>query len=168
MKPLRLFSALLLASSALLLGCHTQENNASSETEIRQWLDSFKHAFDARDAKAVMALYTPDVIAYDIVPPLQYKGADAYGKDFATFFSQYQGPMDIEFQDCRITSSGDLAIVSCLNHVTGTLTNGQTSSVWLRDTTALHRVNGQWLDFHDHVSAPTDFDTGKSRLDLTP
>lgn len=168
MKTPRLVSALLLASTALLFGCRQQESTASSENEIRQWLDTFKRAFDARDTKSVMALYTPDITAYDIVPPLQYKGIDAYTKDFATFFAQYQGPMTIDFQDCNISTSGDLAIVSCLEHVTGTMTNGQSSSMWLRGTSGLRRVNGHWLDFHDHISVPTDFETGKSRLDLTP
>lgn len=168
MKPQRLLSALLLAFTTLLLSCHQQENTASSENEIHQWMDNFKRAFDARDTKAVMALYTPDVTAYDIVPPLQYKGIDAYTKDFATFFSMFQGPMTIDFQDCNISTSGDLAIVSCLQHLTGTMTNGQSSSMWVRGTSGLRRVNGQWLDFHDHISVPTDFNTGKSRLDLTP
>lgn len=165
---LRLFSALLLASTALLLSCHQQENTASSETEIRQWMNDFKQAFEAKDTKAVMALYAPDVLAYDIVPPLQYVGSDAYGKDFATYFAGYKGPVTLEYRDCHIETSGDLAVVTCLEHNTGTLNNGTPVSIWLRDTTALRRVNGRWLDFHDHVSVPTDFDTGKSRLDLAP
>jgi len=168
MKHLHVFSSLLLASTALLFGCHAPANTASSETEIRQWMADFKQAFEAKDTKAVMALYTPDVLAYDIVPPLQYVGSDAYGKDYDTYFSQYKGPLTLEYHDCHISTSGDLAVVTCLERNTGTLTNGTPVAIWLRDTTALRRVNGRWLDFHDHVSVPTDFDTGKSRTDLAP
>lgn len=168
MKPLRLLSVLLLASTALLLSCHQQENNASSEAEVRQWMNDFKQAFEAKDTKAVMALYAPDVLAYDIVPPLQYVGADAYAKDYDTYFAGYKGPVTLEFRDCHINSSGDLAVVACLERNTGTLNNGTPVAMWLRTTTALRRVNGRWFDFHDHVSVPTDFDTGKARLDLAP
>jgi ketosteroid isomerase-like protein len=168
MKSLRLLSALLLASTALLLGCHTRENAASSDAEIHQWMDNFKHAFEAKDTNAVMALYTPDILAYDVIPPLQYVGSDAYTKDWNTFFSGFQGSPTLEFRDCHINSSGDLAIVTCLEHVSGTMTNGQPSSVWLRATSGLRRVNGQWLDFHDHVSVPADFTTSQAKFDLTP
>lgn len=168
MKPLRLLSALLLASTTLLFGCHAQDNNTSAESEIQQWMNDFKQAFEAKDTKAVMALYAPDVLAYDIVPPLQYVGSDAYAKDWDTYFASYKGPVTLEYQDCHISTSGDLAVVTCLERNTGTLTNGTPVSIWLRSTTALRRVNGRWLDFHDHVSVPTDFDTGKSKVDLVP
>jgi ketosteroid isomerase-like protein len=159
-------SAVLLLTAASSF--HAQSPKPASEAGPRRWLDDFKNAFEARDTKALMALYTPDIVAYDIVPPLQYVGLDAYGKNFAGFFSQYKGPLTVEDRDCDIHSSGDLAIVTCLQHVSGTLTSGQTSSVWLRVTSGLRKVNGKWLNFHDHVSVPADMETGKARMDLQP
>jgi ketosteroid isomerase-like protein len=40
--------------------------------------------------------------------------------------------------------------------------------MWVRFTSCFRKIHGRWLDTHDHVSVPTDFDTGKARLDLTP
>lgn len=168
MKTLRLIPALLLASTALLSACNQQGNQANSQAEVQQWITDFTHAFEAKDTKAVMTLYTPDVLAYDVVPPLQYSGSDAYGKDFAAFFSQYNGPLTLEIRDPRISVDGDLAIITCLERVSGTLTNGQQTSTWFRTTAGLRRVNGHWLDFHDHVSVPVDMATGKARMDLQP
>jgi ketosteroid isomerase-like protein len=168
MKMPRLIPTLLLASTALLSACGPQQNQANSETEIHQWMDDFQRAFQAKDTKAIMALYTPDVLAYDIIPPLQYVGSDAYAKDWDTYFAGYQGPLTLEYRDCHITTEGNLAIVTCLEHTTGTLTNGQPSATWLRVTSGLRRVNGHWLDFHDHVSVPVDGTTGQARFDLAP
>lgn len=168
MKTPRLIPSLLLASTALLTACNHGQDQASSIAEIHQWMDDFQRAFQARDTKAVMALYTPDILAYDIIPPLQYNGSDAYGKDFETYFAGYKGPLTLEYRDCHISADGNLALVACLERVTGTLTNGQLSSVWLRATSGLRRVNGHWLDFHDHVSVPVEVGTGKARLDLAP
>lgn len=168
MKTPRLIPSLLLASTALLTACNHGQDQASSIAEIHQWMDDFQRAFQARDTKAVMALYTPDILAYDIIPPLQYYGSDAYGKDFETYFAGYKGPLTLEYRDCHISADGNLALVACLERVTGTLTNGQSSSVWLRATSGLRRVNGHWLDFHDHVSVPVEVGTGKARLDLAP
>ncbi len=170
MKPLPLISTLLLASSSLLPLASVAQNHASagSEAEIRHWMDDFKRAFEARDTKAVMALYAPDVLVYDIVPPLQYSGTAAYTKDWETYFAGYKGRLTLESRDCRISASGDLAIFTCLEHTTGTLTDGKPVSIWLRNTTALRRVNGRWLDFHDHVSVPADMQTDKALTDLKP
>jgi ketosteroid isomerase-like protein len=115
-----------------------------------------------------MALYAPDIVAYDITPPLQYSGMNSYTHDYATYFAAYKGPMHLEFRDCHISESGDLAVVFYLQRVTGTFTSGHASSIWLRVTTALRRVNGHWLDFHDHVSVPTDFATSKALVNLHP
>jgi hypothetical protein len=41
-------------------------------------------------------------------------------------------------------------------------------NMWIRDTTGLRKVNGKWLDFHDHVSVPVDLATGKAVMDLKP
>jgi len=51
-----------------------------------------------------MANYAPGdaVVAYDVVAPLQYKGKDAYRKDYLEFLAQYDGPIQLEFRDMRV------------------------------------------------------------------
>jgi ketosteroid isomerase-like protein len=161
----------LLVSLAfpLLTACHNAPTPAvSDEAGVRAFLDTFQKAFVTKDVTTVMALYTPDVIAYDVVPPLQYVGGDAYGKDFAGFFKQFQGPINFEFSDVHIQTTGDLAIVESLQHLTGTQSSGEKIDIWFRGTSGLRKVDGKWLDFHDHISAPVDLNTGKAVLDLKP
>ncbi|HTV09615.1 MAG TPA: nuclear transport factor 2 family protein [Candidatus Aquilonibacter sp.] len=162
--------AFILASAALaaLPAVALAQTGCTGHASVQHWLDDYQRAFEARNTKAVMALYAPDLVAYDITPPLQYTGMNSYTHDYATYFAAYKGPMHLEFRDCHIAESGDLAVVFYLQRVTATFTNGKPSTIWLRVTTALRRVNGHWLDFHDHVSVPTDFDTGKSLIDLHP
>jgi uncharacterized protein (TIGR02246 family) len=169
--------AFLLCASAFtfalsLTGCQQAPSPAAfaktNETEIRQFMDAWTKAFDAADVTAISALYDPKVLAYDVVPPLQYDGKDAYMKDYAGFFSMYQGPAQVEVRDLRITTAGDIAFITCLERVSGTLKNGTKVSTWLRVTSGLHKVDGKWLDMHDHASVPADFATGKAQLDLQP
>jgi uncharacterized protein (TIGR02246 family) len=137
------------------------------EAEIRQWLDRFAKAFGARDVNAIMALYAPDLVAYDIVPPLQYVGRDSYRKNYEEFLAQYKGPLDIEYRDLHIFAGGDIAFAATLERISGTLLNGEKSTVWVRVTSGFRKIDETWFDIHDHVSVPTDFATGKSKLDLT-
>jgi len=163
----RLCTLALSLAVAALAGCsHSQP--VADEAGVHQWMAEFTHAFDARDTNAVMELYTPDVVAYDTIPPLQYVGRDIYGRDFASFFAQFKGPLALELRDVHIQVSGDLALIDCLEHVTGTMTSGQPLDMWFRSTTGLRKVNGKWLDFHDHVSVPADFSTGRAVVDLKP
>ena len=114
----------------------------SNEAEIRQWLDRWAKAFRAHDVNAIMSLYAPGVVAYDIVPPLQYVGADAYRKDYEEFLSQYQGPIDIEYRDLRIIAGDNVAFIHALERMSGTLKNGQKSDLWVRATSGLRKIDG--------------------------
>ena len=140
----------------------------SNEADIRQWLDRWAKAFRAHDVNVIMALYAPGVVAYDIVPPLQYVGADAYRKDYEEFFAQYEGPIDIELRDVHIIAGDGVAFATSLQRISGTLKNGQKSDLWVRVTNGFRKINGRWLDTHDHVSVPADLASGKAVLDLKP
>ena len=69
----------LLGSIILLNAALTADAQSKDKAEIRQWLDQWAKAFRAHDLNAIMSMYAPDVVAYDIVPPLQYVGKEAYG-----------------------------------------------------------------------------------------
>jgi ketosteroid isomerase-like protein len=46
-------------------------------------LDRWAKAFRARDLNGIMSIYEPGeiLVAFDVVPPLQYVGFEAYKKD---------------------------------------------------------------------------------------
>jgi uncharacterized protein (TIGR02246 family) len=136
--------------------------------EIRGWLEHWTKAFSAKDADAIMALYADDVVAYDVVPPLQYIGKEAYRADFQQFFSQYDSDLKVEVRDLHIGASGDLGYATGLQLVSGILKRGNKYEIWLRFTSLLRKSDGRWLDFHDHVSVPADIQSGKAMLDLKP
>jgi uncharacterized protein (TIGR02246 family) len=143
---------------------------SSNEIEIRALYDRWAQAFEARDIDGIMSVYAPgdEVVAYDVVPPLQYKGKDAYRKDYLEFLGQYDGPIHVEYRDMRILSSGDVGLIRALERFTGKLKTGQPFDMWLRATSGLRKIDGKWFIVHDHVSVPVDFETGKALLDLKP
>jgi len=88
--------------------------------EIRGWLDRWTKAFTEKDVDAVMALYADDVIAYDIVPPLQYVGKAAYRANYQQFLSQYDN-LHVEVRDLHLGATGDLGYAAGLELISGTL-----------------------------------------------
>ena len=93
---MKAFTFLILTVTAMASVATNAQTESSSATagdaaaaqEIRGWLDHWRKAVSAKDVDRVMVLYTDDVIAYDVVPPLQYIGKAAYRADYQQFFSQ--------------------------------------------------------------------------------
>jgi uncharacterized protein (TIGR02246 family) len=159
--------ALLYVSVLGLPRVRTASNN---ETEIRQVLDRWAKAFHARDLNGIMSIYEPGpaLVSYDIVPPLQYTGYDAYKKDYQEFLDQFQGPIDIEYRGLSIVAGDAVAFSRGLERMTGTLKSGQKFDTWVRFTECYRKTNGRWLAIHDHISVPVDLESGKAALDLKP
>ena len=166
----------LLTISLIVGGAFAQKNRVAqasstkNEAEIKALYDRWAKAFEAGDIDGIMSVYAPGdaLVAFDVVPPLQYKGRDAYRKDYEEFLSQYDGPVHVQYRDMRIISSGDVGFIYALERFTGKLKNGRPSDVWLRATSGVRKIGGKWLIVHDHISVPVDFETGKAALDLKP
>lgn len=156
----------------LLAGCHaghrTGVNSRKDIDEIKAGYANWKHAFEAKDLNGVMAVYAPEVVAYDLVPPLQFDGADDYRKDYAALFAQFSGPLKVSVPRIHIEQSGNVAFAFGLERLRGTTSDGKPVDMWVRFSDGWERRNGQWVIAHEHVSVPVDIATGKARLDLTP
>ena len=130
------------------------------EDLIRQNVEDWAEAVRAKDIDRVLSLYAPDVVSFDLDPPLRYAGTDAKRRAWQEFFAVHTGPVVYEVRGLNITAHGELAFVHGLNHVTGTLASGHHSDMWVRWTACFRRIEGVWLVVHDHVSVPADLEHG--------
>jgi ketosteroid isomerase-like protein len=144
------------------------KEEAVAEALIRERIEELATALRAKDIDAVMSIFAPDLVSFDIVPPLRYVGADNKRRAWQEAFAMYAGPFGYELHDLNVTAVGDLAFVHSLNHVTATLASGHVTDLWLRWTACLRRIDGDWLVVHDHVSVPADLEHGRAALNLTP
>lgn len=142
----------------------------TAEDEIRNMLACWEQAFRAKNAEAIMSVYAAGkvVVAFDIVPPLAKVGSDAYRQNYEEFFAMFTGPLDVELRDLRIVAGENVAFLHCFDRMSGTLQGGERFDLWLRVTSGLRKIDGEWRIIHDHVSVPTYFETGAAALDLAP
>ena len=166
MKRILLLAAIVVACGIAVSMYGNRGRN--DEAEIREAWQRWAKAFQAHDIEGIMSMYAPDVVAFDFVPPLEYVGKDAYRKDYVEFLAQFDGPIDVEFRDLKVSAGDTVAYVYALEHFSGKLKNGDRFDMWGRCTSGFRKINGKWLDAHDHCSVPTDFMTGKAVLDLKP
>lgn len=139
---------------------------------IREVIDACAEALRAKDIDALMAHYAPDVVTFDIMPPLQSSGAEAYRKNFEAWFTSVQGRIDYEMHDLRIAVSDDVAFCRYLGHVRCTRTKGGSSGYWadywVRVTAGCQKRNGRWMIVHEHISVPLDMKTMQAATGLRP
>ena len=139
-----------------------------AEALIRQRLQDWAKALSAKDIQGAMSLYAPDIVSFDINPPLRYAGTDTKRQAWLKALAAYASGFSYEVRDPEVTTQGDLAFVHSLNHVSGTLASGHTTEMWVRWTACFRRIDGIWLVVHDHVSVPADLERGKAVTNLTP
>jgi uncharacterized protein (TIGR02246 family) len=141
---------------------------STGEAEIRTLIDTQVKAVRTKDVGELLASYAPDVLVFDLVNPLQYRGSDALRKRASEWLSSFEGPVGYEVQDLRITAGDDIAFCHSLNRVSATTTQGRKIDMSWRATLCWRKIEGKWRVTHGHSSVPFDMASGKASLDLKP
>jgi uncharacterized protein (TIGR02246 family) len=143
-------------------------HRTGEEAEIRQLIDGFQRAIRAKDLSGVLSVYAPDIVSFDLVPPMQHVGIAAYRRPWEETFASFEGRIGYEVSDLSIAAADDVAFSHSLNQMSGIIKGGQTTSVWVRWTACFRKLDGRWLITHEQVSVPIDMESGRALLDLEP
>src|SRR6185436_9508564 len=115
-----------------------------TQFEIRSLLGNQNEAIRNKDIDRLMSLFAPDIVYFDVVPPLQFVGAAALRGRFLEWFAGFKSPMTMDMRDLRILARGESAVACRLSRVKGTLQTGQEVGRWVRATSYCTRSNGSW------------------------
>ncbi|PZG37107.1 DUF4440 domain-containing protein [Spongiactinospora gelatinilytica] len=138
------------------------------EAELRRHIDKVVAGIGAKDVEALRRLYTPDVVSFDVEPPLRHVGIEAKLHNWRNVFTFFE-KVAYEVRDLAFTVGDEVAYGHFFGRLSGTLRNGTaTSGMWVRATLCFRKIDGEWLIAHDQVSVPFDISTGKGVTDLTP
>lgn len=147
----------------------TMESLKTDAVQIREVIDECSKAVRDKDWDALMKHYADDCVTFDIMPPLEYRGADNYHKNIERCLDIFEKPMQLDVSDLNINVSGDVAFAHSLNHFVGQLIDKpETYDNWMRVTTCFRNIDGAWKITHEHTSVPVDEQTGLGRMDLKP
>jgi len=130
------------------------KTSASITVVLRRRIDDIAQAIRDKDVERLLAFYAQDVTAFDLRPPLDVRGANAYRKNFQKWFASFEGPLDFEFHNLRIVPGEGAAFCHYLALVSGERPGGRASGYWVRGTTCFERREGEWLVSHEHISTP--------------
>ena len=125
-----------------------------NEAAIRELVQSWARAVRAKDLDGILANHSTDILMFDVPPPLQSKGIEAYKKTWELFFSWSNDPVVFDIKDMNIIAGSDVAFVAALMRCAGTEKNGERIELEFRLTIDLRRIGDQWIVLHEHHSIP--------------
>ncbi|HEV7909325.1 MAG TPA: nuclear transport factor 2 family protein [Pseudonocardiaceae bacterium] len=149
----------------------TSTVQSQDEAQIRQLMAEQTSAMWERDAERLLARYAPEIVKFDLAPPLRHAGPEVHDVNgLRNWFSGFDGPIDYEVRDLTVTAGEDVAFCHSVNRLSATPHGApERFDLWLRATVCLLKVDGTWRITHEHVSTPFYMDGSfKAAVDLQP
>jgi ketosteroid isomerase-like protein len=142
----------------------------NDEKQIRDLIHARAAALRAKDPRAMTAPYAEQVVVFNLAPPLQQPADARDTEPVEQWLATFDGPMDLEVCDLRVTVGGDVAFCTSLNRLSATPAGANESfDLWHRVTLGLRRTGGTWHIVHEHESVPFEMDgSARASLDLKP
>ena len=128
---------------------------SKDEAEIRALIESWTKAVREENYDGILARHTSDFLMYDVPPPFQSRGLDAYRKTWDIFFGWSKKEKIFNVTELEITASDTVAFAHGTGHCTGLSPAGVEEKLEFRLTMGFKKIDGQWKFSPPVSSRPT-------------
>jgi ketosteroid isomerase-like protein len=132
------------------------EQPNADEARIKTLLEGWADAVRRHDLPAILAHHASDIVMFDLPPPLQCKGIEAYRQTWNLMFRYHKPGTAFDFRELAITAGADVAFaVAVLWCGPDSSSNPKDGGGFLfRLTVGLRKRDGDWRITHEHHSVP--------------
>jgi uncharacterized protein (TIGR02246 family) len=131
-----------------------RQNRSDDEAAVRDVIEAWAASVRRKDYEGVLRNHSPDLVMFDVPPPFQSKGLEAYQASWDLFFSWSSDPIPFEVQEMNITAGADVAFVVATMRCAAPGADGKPTGLDFRLTVGLRKIDGQWTITHEHHSVP--------------
>jgi ketosteroid isomerase-like protein len=132
------------------------EPASSNEILIEALLEAWAAAVRRHDVIAILAHHEPDMVMYDVPPPLECRGIEAYEETWGLMFRYHKPGAAFDIEELHVTAGEDVAFAHAIMRC------GPDSSCNPKDkdgfqfrlTVGLKRIDGEWRIAREHHSVP--------------
>ena len=126
------------------------------EIRIKALLEAWAAAVRRHDLPAILAHHDRDMVMFDVPPPFQCKGIEAYKQTWDLFFRYHKPGAAFDIEELAVTAGGDVAFaVVIMRCGPDSSSNPADKDGFLfRLTMGLRKVDGEWRIGHEHHSVP--------------
>jgi uncharacterized protein (TIGR02246 family) len=123
----------------------------TAERQIRALIEAWADAARRHDMPGILAHHADDIVMFDLPPPLQAKGLEAYRKTWDLFFKSHKPSQAFDIEELTIAAGEDVAFAVAVMRCGAGPTPG---GFLFRLTIGLRRIDGDWRVTHEHHSLP--------------
>ena len=131
-----------------------QSQQSDDEVAIREVIAAWAASVRRRDMAGILSNHAPDILMFDVPPPFQTKGIEAYEKTWEMFFSWTDDAIPFDVAEMSVTAGADVAFAVARMHCAEPGPDGRSKPLEFRLTVGLRKIQGRWIITHEHHSVP--------------
>lgn len=129
--------------------------STSDATIVRTVIEDWAAAVRRRDFAGILRDHDLQMLHFDVPPPLQSTGLEAYKRSWDAFFAWTHDPVVFEVTNVNVTAGSDVAFATATIRCAGE-SNGRASEEHVRLTVGLRKVGDRWTILHEHHSVAAE------------
>jgi ketosteroid isomerase-like protein len=126
----------------------------NDESQIRMLIENWAAAVRSQDMDAILAHHSADVVMYDVTPPFESVGIEAYRKTWVFFKCIKPDVFDIIA--LNIIAGEEVAFCYAKMKCADSSGSGDFVELPFRLTIGLKKIDGQWIIMHEHHLIPAE------------
>jgi ketosteroid isomerase-like protein len=132
------------------------ERGNAEEALIKDLLEGWADAVRRHDLPAILAHHDREMVMFDLPPPLQCRGLEAYAQTWDLFFRYHKPGAAFDFRELAITAGAEVAFAVAIMWCGPDSSSNpmDKDSFLFRLTVGLRKVDGHWRITHEHHSEP--------------
>jgi uncharacterized protein (TIGR02246 family) len=126
---------------------------SEDEAALRELIAQWAKAVRDENLPGIGANHDPDILMFDVPPPLLSRGLDAYMATWQLFYPSQVRPIAFDFDEVEITAGSDVAFATAIGHC-NYMEHGKETDLNFRLTMGFRKGDGGWRITHEHHSVP--------------
>ena len=123
----------------------------TAEAQIRALIEAWTDAVRRHDMPGILAHHEQGIVMFDLPPPLQPKGIEAYRKTWDLFFTSNKPSQAFDIEELTITAGDEIAFAFGIMRCGA---GSRPGGFPFRLTVGLRNFGGEWRVTHEHHSIP--------------
>ncbi|HEV9036385.1 MAG TPA: nuclear transport factor 2 family protein [Puia sp.] len=126
----------------------------NNETTIRARVENWARSVNDKNWDGILAWHHKDIVMYDVPPPFQSVGIDAYRQTWELFFSNSHS---FHIVDLHVVAGEDVAFCYApMKCIYREKLSEREVDLDFRLTIGFKKIGGQWWFIHEHHSVPAE------------
>lgn len=126
-----------------------------NEIEVKKLVEKWAQSVREKNLDQILASHVDDIVMFDVPPPFQSVGINAYRETWGLFFDNTK-PGVFNFHELHVVADENVAFCYATMRCEDRSTTRDYVPLDFRLTIGLKKINGEWMIVHEHHSIPSD------------